>query len=124
MKNQFIIQEILQRYKEGQRQFKDLDIEGDFSHQNLEEIEFENCFIAADFRHCNLANSKFLNGNIKTSDFRFSTLTNAVFTGLAVEGTEFEGAETEGVVFEGNYCYGQVVGMEDFEKLFKGGAGV
>lgn len=124
MDNSPTIQEILQRYKEGQRQFKDLDIEGDFSHQNLEGIEFEGCFIAADFRYCNLENSKFWNGNIKTSDFSYSILTNAVFTGLAVEGTDFKEAETEGLVFEGNYCFGQVVGQVDFEELFKGGAGV
>lgn len=119
MKKESLTQEILVRYKNGERHFKDLDIEGDFSNNDLNGICFEGCFIAADFRYCNLSNSKFINGNIKTSDFRFSDLTNSTFKNLAVESTQFKGAKTDGMVFLDNYFYGQNMAQIDFEELFK-----
>lgn len=106
-------------YKNGQRCFKGLDIEGDFSNQDLNGISFEECFIAADFKYSDLSNSQFKNGNIKTSDFRYSNLTNSEFTNLAVESTQFDWAKTDGLKFRENYCYGQEVAETDFEKLFK-----
>lgn len=119
MENQTSIQEILKLYNNGQRCFKGLDIEGDFSNQDLNGISFEECFIAADFKYSDLSNSQFKNGNIKTSDFRYSDLTNSEFMNLAVESTQFDWSKTEGLKFEGNYCYGQEVAESDFEKLFK-----
>lgn len=114
-----IIEEILKLYKAGQRKFIGLDIEGDFSNENLSGILFDECFIAADFKYCNLSNSTFKNGNIKTSDFRYSNLTNAKFINLSVESTNFDWANTNGIKFTENYCYGQIVSESDFEVLFK-----
>lgn len=112
-------QEILERYKNGERHFSELDIEGDLSKKNLTGISFDQCFIAADFRYCNLANSSFTNGNIKTSDFRYADLTNSKFQKLAIESTQFDWAKMDGIIFEGNYCFGSDVDLEDFFKLFK-----
>ena len=112
-------QEILHQYKQGQRYFKGLDIEGDFKNNDLSGISFDECFIAADFKYCTLTNAHFINGNIKTSDFRYTDLTNSVFKNLAVESTQFDWAKTDGLVFEGNYCYGQHVSPEDFYTTFK-----
>lgn len=119
MENQSLIQQILIRYENGERHFKNLDIEGDFSHNDLSGICFEGCFILADFRYCNLSNSKFVNGNIKTSDFRYSDLTNSTFRNLAVESSQFKGAKTNGITLSDNYCYGQKMSQTDFEELFK-----
>lgn len=113
------VEEILVLYKAGQRKFKGLDIEGDFSNESLNGILFDECFIAADFKYCNLSNSTFKNGNIKTSDFRYSNLTNAKFINLSVESTNFDWANTNGIKFTENYCYGQLVPESDFEVLFK-----
>jgi len=118
MENRPLIQEILTRYNNGERHFKSLDIEGDFKNNDLNGICFEECFIAADFRYCNLSNSKFINGNIKTSDFRFGDLTNSIFKSLAIESTQFDGAKTNGIIFSDNYCYGQNVSQTDFKKIF------
>ncbi len=112
-------QTIIDLYNNGQRYFKGLDIEGDFSSQNLSGICFDECFIAADFRYCNLSNAHFKNGNIKTCDFRYSNLTDAEFNNLAVESTQFDWAMTEGLRFVNNYCYGKEIAESDFEALFK-----
>ena len=119
MENQTSLQEIINLYKEGQRLFRGLDIEGDLSNQDLNGISFEDCFIAVDFKYSNLSYSKFKNGSIKTSDFRYSDLTKAEFMNLAVESTQYDWAITEGLKFKGNYCYGQEIPESDFEKLFK-----
>lgn len=114
-----VILTILEQYRNGKRYFKSLEIEGDFSTQDLRGIIFEECFIAADFKYCNLENAKFVNGNIKTSDFRYSNLKNTIFKNLAVEATQFDWAKTDGLIFHGNSCYGQDLHQADFKELLK-----
>ena len=108
---------ILDLYKNGQRYFADYDLENEnFDHQNLEDIIFENCFIASSFNHANLKNAKFINSNIKTSDFSFANLSNAHFENLVIDGTNFIGAVTTDMYFENNEFQGQVFSRSDFEK--------
>jgi len=112
-------EDIIKEYSQGKRLFEGLEIEGDFKNQNLTGIEFNNCFIAGDFKYCKLENSVFSNGNIKTCDFRYSDLTNSRFNNLAVESTQFDWSKTDGIDFSNNYCYNQNVEQSDFEKNFK-----
>jgi len=72
-----------------------------------------------DFNGANLTNTQFISCNIKTADFRNANLTNAVIRNCCVECTMFKGAKTDHLVFEENYCYGLVLGQDDFEKHFK-----
>lgn len=111
---------VLEQYKNGQRYFSDLDIEDEsFEGQNLEGIVFENCLLYARFCGANLRNAKFINGAIKTCDFRKSDLTNAHFEHLSVESAEFAGSITTGVYFNNNWSYGQAVTQADFEDWIK-----
>lgn len=119
MEDQVHAQEIISRYQNGERHFENLEIEGDFSNCTLQGITFENCFIVADFRYCDLTNAKFLYSNIKTCDFRYAKLTDSVFEELAVESTQFYESITEGILFRNNFSYGQLIKEADFERLFK-----
>ena len=113
------VSELLSRYQNGERSFVELDIEnGDLRGTKLADATFENCFLTVDFRGANLRNSKFINGNIKTCDFREADLTHAHFEELAVDSTRFKGAKTKGLVFKNNYVMGQQVNQQDFEEYF------
>lgn len=111
-------EEFLTKYKTGQRQFINIELENiDLSGEDLSNIEFKECFLSVNFQRCNLNNSKFLNGNIKTCDFRYSDLTQSLFEKVAIEGTRFKGAITTSLVFENNYCFSSDnIGQDDFEE--------
>ena len=97
---------ILEKYKNGQRYFFDLDLDSEFESfddQNLENIIFEECFLFSSFRRANLRNAKFINGNIKLCDFREADLTNAHFENLAVEGVLFARSKIDGIYFDNNW---------------------
>lgn len=111
---------ILEKYRNGQRHFIDLDLENEsFDDQDLRDVVFENCFLYSSFRRANLRNSKFINGNIKTCDFREADLTNAHFENLAVESSQFARAKIDGIFFDNNWAYGQKVTRADFDKWIK-----
>jgi uncharacterized protein YjbI with pentapeptide repeats len=111
---------ILEQYRNGKRYFSDLDLEKEsFDYQNLQDVVFENCFLYSSFKGTNLRNAKFINGNIKTCDFRDADLTNAHFENLAVESAQFARAKTEGIYFDNNWAYGQKVTRADFDAWIK-----
>lgn len=113
------VEELVERYKKGERRFLELAFEGNLRGATLEGARFERCFIVADFRQANLKNTQFLHSNIKTCDFREADLTNAHFEGASVEGTSYKGAKTEGLVFKNNSFMGFYINASDFEKYFK-----
>jgi uncharacterized protein YjbI with pentapeptide repeats len=111
---------VLEKYAQGQRYFCDLDIENEtFEGQDLEGIVFEGFALYVSFRNANLKNAKFLNGGIKTCDFREADLTNAWFEGVCIESTLFAGAITINTYFNNNSAYGQNVTQADFDNWIK-----
>ena len=114
------LEEFLSAYSEGKRHFMNWNFDEELSvrRMDLTGVYFENCFLFLDFRETKLTNSKFIRCNIKTADFRFSNLTNAMIKNCSVESTMFEGAKTDTLIFEENYCYGNTVNQNDFEKIF------
>ena len=114
-------EEFLQRVQSGQTVFDDIDMENvDLSGEQLEHLTFQNCFLAVDFRNCNLSNTKFLQSNIKTCDFRNANLTNVVMKNVSFESTRFKGAITKGFSFIDNYCYSKEgIGQTEFEDWIK-----
>ena len=115
------IEELLNAYGNGQRQFIDWDFaeDGSVAGKNLSNVEFRNCFLFQDFRDANLSGAKFIRCNIKMTDFRGANLTQAVIKNCAVESAIFKGAITKELTFEENFCYGSVTQPSDFEKIFK-----
>ncbi|WP_271766678.1 pentapeptide repeat-containing protein [Aquimarina algiphila] len=115
------LEEFLSAYSEGKRHFMNWNFDEELSVRGMDltDVYFENCFLFLDFRESKLMNSKFIRCNIKTADFRFSNLTNAMIKNCSVESTIFEGAKTDTLIFEENYCYGNTVNQNDFEKIFK-----
>lgn len=111
---------VLEHYKNGQRHFKDLDMENEsFEGQDLEGIVFENCLLYVSFRRANLQNARFTNGGIKTCNFQEANLTGAHFENLSVEGAEFAYSKTVNFCFENNWAYGQPVGQAEFDHWIK-----
>ena len=111
---------VLERYRNGERYFVDLDLEKEsFDDQNLADCVFERCFLYSSFRRANLRNTKFINGNIKTCDFREADLTNAHFENVSIEGAQFARSKTDGIYFDNNWCYGQVVTKVHFDEWLK-----
>ncbi len=118
-----LCQQILEEYKQGKRYFEYLDLDddsdGNFEGQDLEGIIFENCSFYISFKGANLKNAKFINGGIKTCDFREADLSNAHFENLAVEGSQFAGSKHDGIYFNNNSAYGQHVSQADFDTWIK-----
>ena len=106
----------LAQIKSGKIIFENIDLDTiDFSNEQLSGITFKNCFISADFRNCNLKNTRFIKSNIKTSDFRNADLTNALMENVSFEATKFKGAKTNGFIFSDNYCYSaEGIGLTEF----------
>ena len=115
------LEELLSAYSKGKRHFVNWDFDEDLSAKGLDlpDIFFENCFLFLDFRESKLTGAKFIACNIKTADFRNADLTNATIKNCSLESAMFKGAKTDNLTFEENYCFGNTVGQEDFEELFK-----
>lgn len=112
--------DILDKYKNGQRNFKDIDVEnGDLRYADLRDISFDGCFLAIDFRGANLRGAKFTNGNIKTCDFRGADLTNAHFENLAVDSADFAGAVNDCTTFKNGFYHCATLQQADFNEWTK-----
>jgi len=109
--------EFFEAYKNGQRQFSDLDFEylEGFSNKDFSDIVFEGCFLYLDFRNSDLTNAKFIGCNIKEIDLRQANLTNALMTNCLVESAMFNGATVTGFKFIDNYYFGLTLGQKDFD---------
>ncbi|MEN8119902.1 MAG: pentapeptide repeat-containing protein [Bacteroidota bacterium] len=111
---------ILDKYNDGQRYFKDIDLNnGDLSETNLQGISFDNCFLAVDFRGANLRGAKFTNSNIKTCNFRGADLTDAHFENLLVDSADFEGAKADRATFKDGYYHSATLQQADFDEWTK-----
>jgi uncharacterized protein YjbI with pentapeptide repeats len=66
-----------------------------------------------------LANTHFINGGIKTCDFREANLTAAHFENICIACAQFARAITIGTYFDNNSCYGQEVTQQHFEEWIK-----
>jgi len=104
--------EVLIRYRDGERYFghSNLDEDAcDFRGVNLEEVDFSQSFIVADFRDANLRLANFTQCNIKTCDFRGANLQNAIFRGALLESTDFTRSVLMGADFESASIYSHIM---------------
>ena len=110
----FDIQDIVSKYKIGQRYFINLDFDKGvkMTGQFLVDTVFENCCFSVDFSNTDFSNSKFINCNLKCSDFTNCKLTNSIFKNCFLESVDFKGAMTENISFANCSCYGQIIQMD------------
>jgi uncharacterized protein YjbI with pentapeptide repeats len=97
-------EELLIRYRNGERDFQGYDLDDriyHFENKQLENVNFSGSYIFATFESSNLCNANFSNANIKTCNFKNANLSNAVFHNALLDGTTFEGAILNGADFEG-----------------------
>ncbi len=114
MQNIKSIQDLLLAYEKGERYFTGLSFENgeSFEGLNLSGSTFEKSYFCAYFMNTNLSNCKFIECNIKTTDFRGANLTNALIMECSVESTRYKGSKMDGFIFENNYFMGNIVGQE------------
>jgi len=113
--------EFLLAVKSGKKRFENIDLENlDLQNENISGLTFTNCYISSDFRGSDLSRTRFLMGNVKTSDFRNTNLSNGLMQNVSFEGAKFKGAITKGFMFIENYCYSaDGIGQADFEDWIK-----
>ncbi len=105
------VQELLQRYAEGERHFPNTDIDdAGLAGVTLEETVFDGSwFHSGNFEGANLRGASFQRCNLKCVNFRNADLRGASFRESAVDAAEFQGAVLEGTSFEGAGCYGYTI---------------
>ena len=89
--------EIRLRYERGERNFRGLDIDdtGDsssFREAVLDDADFTQCFVVADFSRASLRGCRFTPSNVKTCEFD-----NADLRSARLEGANFAGAQQHGL---------------------------
>lgn len=102
---------ILERYKLGYRYFINLEFENGevFTGIDFRDAIFDGCFFAVSFLGIDFTNAKFINCNLKTSDFCKCNLTNVVFENCLLEHVEFLENNINHTVLVNCSCYGQPV---------------
>ncbi|MGR3279788.1 pentapeptide repeat-containing protein, partial [Acaryochloris marina NIES-2412] len=95
-------QEVIEKYKEGERYFPILDIEGGrFSGLDLSGIDFwDSNLPGADFSGSILNRSVFVAVNLKSAIFRDADLTDADFREAIIDKADFRGAILNRTIFE------------------------
>jgi len=108
------IQNIIEKYKAGQRYFLNLDFDkgAKLTGQILAESIFDNCCFSVDFSQTDFTNTKFSNCNLKCSDFSHCNLTNTIFENCSLENAEFKNAKIDGASLTNCHCYGQVFTLD------------
>lgn len=104
-------QEFIKFLKSGQKEFNNIDLEGDFINEDLSNLVFENCFIVADFTGANLAKTIFSNCNLKTCIFNYSNMEKSTFICNCLDAASFKFAQYNYITFTGNSAY-----SSDFSK--------
>lgn len=102
--------ELLDRYRRGERDFTEADLDtdrnSDLRDLCLDGADFSHAFIIADFRRASLRGARFFQANVKTCDFRGADLRDADFRGAALCAALFDSAIVDGADFTGAHIYG------------------
>lgn len=108
------IQKIIEKYKEGNRYFLNLDFDNGEKLIGLllADTTFENCCFSIDFSETDFTNSKFVNCNLKCCDFSKCNLTKTLFESCSLESVEFKNAKIDGTSLNNCQCYGQIVMLD------------
>lgn len=113
------IEELKEAYKNGMREFDNLDLDGDLSEVDLSGSKFSNCFFSVNFSRANLSHTTFKTGNVKTCDFREADLSDAHLEELAIESTIWTGAKVDRIFIKNLYCYSSELQKVDFLQLIE-----
>ena len=121
MSNIKTTEQLVEAYTNGERYFNGLEFENSerFDGLDFSGSIFENCYFCVFFKNTNLCNSKFINSNIKTTDFSKANLSNAYMTGCNMESTKFKDAIITNFIFENNFFMGNIVGIEFINDAIK-----
>ncbi len=116
------IDEIVQRYAQGERNFSYIDVDdgADFSNLKLSGAIFDHSFISlANFKGAELKQVSFRNTNVKCNDFSNADLEGADFQGAPVEATCFAGANLKDARFTGAEYYGFTITEDQVSALLE-----
>lgn len=106
------VDEILQRYRAGDRDFRQSELPdgASFRGQDLSGAIFDGSWIfAADFSHATLRGVSFRTSNVKCCDFSGADLTGVDFRGAGIDAGIFTMARLVDIRLEGATAYGFVL---------------
>jgi uncharacterized protein YjbI with pentapeptide repeats len=109
--------ELLERYRRGERDFADAELDGgsdnDLSGVCLDGADFSRAFLVAKFQGASLRGVRFCGANLKTCDFRNADLRGADFSGTALCATAFTSANIDGATFAGAFFHSRVLAANE-----------
>jgi uncharacterized protein YjbI with pentapeptide repeats len=111
--------DVAQMYADGQRDFTHTDIRDPkdarpLRESSLNDADFTDSFIVADFSRCSLKQARFVRANIKTCRFEVADLRGADFSCAALDGATFAGAHLTGATFTGATEQGHIYAAGEF----------
>ena len=106
--------EIRQRYQNGERDFRGLDISDSddsesFRDAMLDGADFSHAFVVADFSRARLRDARFVEANVKTCIFDEADLRGCAFSRAAIDAATFRSARFEGTDFSGASVQGSAM---------------
>ena len=104
--------EILERYRGGERLFENLELPDglSFCGKTMPGVHFKDVWLSsADFSGADLTQTIFDTVNLKCADFRSADLRGATIKHCLICGAWFEGAKIDGITLEGTFFYGAAV---------------
>ncbi|EMK11610.1 MULTISPECIES: pentapeptide repeat-containing protein [Leptospira] len=113
------VQKLVQFIKRRERKFTNVSIE-DFNFTlrdyDLEDVEFENCFVNFNLENCNLKNARFNFCNLKTISMK-----NCYISSCHIESITITGRGMDQIVFGTNYAYGITLNLDQSALYVKSG---
>ncbi|ALO27876.1 pentapeptide repeat-containing protein [Leptospira borgpetersenii] len=123
------VQKLVQFIKRRERKFTNVSIE-DFNFTlrdyDLEDVEFENCFVNFNLENCNLKNARFNFCNLKTisiqnCSMKNCSMKNCYIFSCHIESITITGRGMDQIVFGTNYAYGITLNPDQSALYVKSG---
>ncbi|EMN12201.1 pentapeptide repeat-containing protein [Leptospira borgpetersenii] len=118
------VQKLVQFIKRRERKFTNVSIE-DFNFTlrdyDLENVEFENCFVNFNLENCNLKNARFNFCNLKTISIQNCSMKNCYISSCHIESITITGRGMDQIVFGTNYAYGITLNPDQSALYVKSG---
>ncbi|EKP12797.1 pentapeptide repeat-containing protein [Leptospira borgpetersenii] len=118
------VQKLVQFIKRRERKFTNVSIE-DFNFTlrdyDLEDVEFENCFVNFNLENCNLKNARFNFCNLKTISIQNCSMKNCYISSCHIESITITGRGMDQIVFGTNYAYGITLNPDQSALYVKSG---
>lgn len=108
---------LLTKIKSGIKDYDGMDIEGDIINENLEYMQFKNCYFNVDFSGTVFQHVDFINCNLKSCHFNYTRIKNTEFNNCLMDGTDFSFAKINELTLNHVSYYDTIITGENFDLL-------